>query len=79
MRRFMGVVLTVAGWAAAVWCGMVGLLATAMSGMKVLESDGRYGLDQLGLSVGGLLLAVLLCCGVIRLGGALLKPKSMEP
>ena len=79
MRRFMGVVITVAGWAAAVWCVMVGLLATGMSLMKVLESDHHGGLDQLGLSVGGMLLAVLLCYGVIRLGGALLKPRATEP
>ncbi len=68
----------VAGWSTLVWCVMVGLLAIGMSLLKVLEPDNSSGMDQLLLSVGATLLAVLLCYGVIRLGRTLL-PRPPQP
>ena len=78
MRRSLGLLLMVAGWSAAAWCGVVGLMFSSVYLMGYLGTRGNEAGSELVGMLGMTAAAVTVSLLVARLGSYLRKPRPTD-
>ena len=78
MRRIVGVLLQLAGWGAAAWCGLVGLAFCGVYLMGFIGTGGREGGGELLVMLGLTAACVAVGYGMARLGGYLARPRAAQ-